>query len=84
MHKTFVTALAAATLFAVALPANRAEAIPAATPSAVGIAHSSVTPLVREAAIICGGNGCNPVHTKAVKRSKFKPLDYTKPVGKTS
>jgi hypothetical protein len=79
MHKIFLTALAAATLFSVGMPVSRADAPVIAVPSAVG-----VSPLVHEAAIICGGNGCNPVHTKADKRRKFKSLEYTKPVGKAS
>ena len=34
-------------------------------------------PLVREAAaIVCGGNGCNPVHTKAQKKRKFQTLGH--------
>ena len=38
---------------------------------------------MHEAAIICGGNGCNPVHTKADKRRKFKTLEYTKPLSQS-
>jgi hypothetical protein len=77
MHKTFLTALAAATIFAIAMPADRAVANAAAASSVVAVASSS---LVREAAIICGGNGCNPVHTKAEKRRQYQPLGYTKPL----
>ena len=43
-------------------------------------ADTAPAPLLREAAIVCGGNGCNPVHTKADKRRKFQPLGYTKPI----
>jgi hypothetical protein len=43
-------------------------------------AATAPAPLVREAAIVCGGNGCNPVPLKAEKRRKFQPLGYTKPV----
>ena len=75
MHKAFLTALAAATLFSVGMPTTRADATAIAAPSTVGTSR-----LVHEAAIICGGNGCNPVHTKADKRRKFQPLGYTKPV----
>jgi hypothetical protein len=75
MHKAFLTAFAAAILFTVAVPTSRAEASAAAAPS-----RATASSLVREAAIICGGNGCNPVHTKADKRRKFQPLGYTKPV----
>lgn len=81
MYKILMTALAAVALFSIAMTDQQAAAMTAATPSLAGAASSS---LVREAAIVCGGNGCNPVHTKAVKRNKFKPLEYTKPVGKAS
>jgi hypothetical protein len=81
MHKTFLTVLAAATIAVIAMPIHKAAATASATPQLAGVPSS---PLVREAAIVCGGNGCNPVHTRAQKRSKFKPLDYTKPVAKTS
>ena len=74
MHKTFLTALAAATIFAIGMPVERAAA---AASSVAAVANSS---LVREAAIICGGNGCNPVHTKAEKRRQYQPLGYTKPL----
>ncbi len=77
MHKTFLTALAAATIFAIGMPADRAVANAATMSPVVAVASSS---LVREAAIICGGNGCNPVHTKADKRRQYKPLGYTKPL----
>jgi hypothetical protein len=79
MHKLLLTALAAATLFAIAIQSGRAETTAVTTQPAA--ANSS---LVREAAVVCGGNGCNPVHTRAVKRNKFKPMEYTKPVGKAS
>ena len=79
MHKTFLTALAAAAFFTVGTPTSRAGTI---VPTSSSIVASSS--FVREAAIICGGNGCNPVHTKADKRRKFKTLEYTKPVAKTS
>jgi hypothetical protein len=73
MHKTILTALAAATIFSGGMPVSRAEATTAATPSIVGVASS---PQVREAAIICGGNGCNPIQTKAQKRRKFQTLGH--------
>lgn len=57
MHKALLAALAAATLFSVAMPAKRTDA-----------------------AVICGGNGCNPIHTKSEKRRQYKPLGYTKPI----
>ncbi len=79
MRKAFLTALAAGTLFSVGMPTTRADATAIAAPSTVGI-----SPLVHKAAIICGGNGCNPVHTKADKRRKFKTLEYTKPLQQSS
>lgn len=75
MHKIFLTAFAAAVLFTIGTPATQAVADAVAMPSTVAI-----SPFVHEAAIICGGNGCNPVHTKSDKRRQFKPLGYTKPV----
>jgi len=53
--------------------ASRAEALTATTPSAIAAATSR---LVREAAIVCGGNGCNPVHTKAQQKRKFQTLGH--------
>jgi hypothetical protein len=61
-------AFAAAPLVMIGIPAG---------PSLVGNASAS---FVREAAIVCGGNGCNPVHTRAEQKRKFKTLEYTKPV----
>ena len=81
MHKILLTALAASGFLTIAMTDQRSAAVTAATPSLAGAASSS---LVRTAAIVCGGNGCNPVHTKSQKRQKFKPLEYTKPVGKAS
>jgi hypothetical protein len=75
MPKAFLTTFAAAILFIVAMPASRADTMAAAMPSSI-----VASPLQHQAAIICGGNGCNPVHTKADKRRKFKTLEYTKPL----
>jgi hypothetical protein len=79
MRKTFLTALATATILSGAMLAGRAETATAPTVSAVGATHPA-TPLLREAAIVCGGNGCNSVPTKAKNRRKFYPLGYTKPI----
>jgi hypothetical protein len=74
MHKTILTALATATICSAALLfAGRAEAMTAAAPAAAGAPTAS---LVREAAIICGGNGCNPVPTKTRGKRKFKILGH--------
>ena len=67
MHKTLLTALVTATLFSAGMPVTRTAAMDA-------------SPLVHEAAIVCGGNGCNPIHTKPEQRRKFRPLGYTKPI----
>lgn len=60
----------------------------AVTLAAIGAAapanHGDGAALVREAAIVCGTGGCNIVHTKAIKRRAFKPLEYTKPLPKSS
>ena len=74
MPKTVLTAIVAATILAGGLPVDRGDT---AAASAHGIANAR---LIREAAIVCGGNGCNTVQTKAQKRRKFKPLGYTKPI----
>ncbi len=80
MPSAVLTMLIAAAILAGALPVNRAEAMMAAAPPALGVAAES---LVHEAAIICGGNGCNVVQTKQQKRRKFMPLGYTKPLPQT-
>jgi hypothetical protein len=36
------------------------------------------------AAVLCGGNGCNVIETKPLKRRKFLPLGYTKPLPQTT
>jgi hypothetical protein len=75
MRMTFLTALAAATILSAGMLADRADAMPAAAPAAL-----AAPTLVHQAAIVCGGNGCNPVHTKAQKKRKFHTLGYTKPI----
>lgn len=37
-----------------------------------------------EAAVLCGGNGCNVIQTKPLQHHKFMPLGYTKPLGQTT
>lgn len=39
---------------------------------------------LRLAAVVCSGGGCNVVHTKQIKHRSFKPMEYTKPLPKTS
>ena len=72
MHKTFLTALVTAAILMTGMLA-RADATAAAASAAVGGARAA---LVREAAIVCGGNGCNSVQTKAQKRRKFLTLGH--------
>ena len=88
MRTTFLTALAAVTVLSYGVFASRAEAVTAARPSTHGVAsHGGAShgvasldgtsaSLVREAAIVCGGNGCNPVHTKAQQKRKFQTLGH--------
>ncbi|MGB7078419.1 MAG: hypothetical protein WBD53_14620 [Xanthobacteraceae bacterium] len=74
MRKTFLKVFATLALlsagFVFVPTANATASAPAAS--------AAINPsLVREAAaIICGGNGCNPVHTKAQKKRKFKTLGH--------
>ena len=71
MHKILLTALVAAGLSTAGVggaAAAAASALPQPAPAS--------GPLVREAAIVCGGNGCNPVHTKAEKKRKFQTLGH--------
>jgi len=67
MNKTVLMALATAvTLFG---------AMPSATPTAPALATAEAA-LVREAAVVCGGNGCGPVQTSAKHKRKFIPLGH--------
>jgi len=74
-------ALASAALSATALvsaqAATAAAAAPAARPVLTAAAPAAASWPWREAAIVCGGNGCNPVHTHAIDRKrKFKTLGH--------
>lgn len=73
MRKIFLTALAVTAMCSAGPIADRAEARTAAAPAAPATIKSA---LVREAAIVCGGNGCNPVHTKAEQKRKFQTLGH--------
>jgi hypothetical protein len=57
MRKTLFAIAAAVAIFAIGSAANRAEAMPAASPSALGIATEG-SGLVQEAALVCGYGGC--------------------------
>jgi hypothetical protein len=56
MRKTLF-AVAAAAIFSIGSTANRAEAMPASTPSALGIVAPDAG-LVQQAALVCGYGGC--------------------------
>jgi hypothetical protein len=58
MRKFLLSALAATTLLTIGLLASRAAA-------------TSAAPAIREAAIVCGGAGCNVVQTKGTKQRKL-------------
>jgi len=75
MDKTLLSALAAAVMLSGTVLADRAVAMPAPTASAPGIAIAHSAP-VREAAIVCGGNGCTPAQTKVIHKRKFQPLGH--------
>lgn len=71
MRTVVLTAFAAAALLSAGSVGGHAAA---ATTSAAAPPAASSQPLVREALIVCGGTGCNAVHTKSQKKRKFKPL----------
>jgi curli biogenesis system outer membrane secretion channel CsgG len=71
MRRLVLTAFAAAALLSAGLVGGHAAA---ATTSAAPAAAAASQPLVRQASIVCGGTGCNAVHTKSQKKRKFKPL----------
>jgi hypothetical protein len=75
MRKTLLAALAVAAIVSGTILANRAEAMTTATPAALGVAAVD-TGMIREAAIVCGTNGCAPVQTKLLQRRKFHPLGH--------
>lgn len=58
MRRTLLAAAAAAALVAMASPAQRADAMPAAAPAQLGQADGAV---VQKAAIVCGYYGCRRV-----------------------
>ena len=78
MKKTVLSVLAAATLLAGAMFADRAAAMSPAAASVMAWAPgvTANAALVREAGIVCGGNGCAPAQTGAVRRRKFQPLGH--------
>lgn len=73
MRNIILTGFAAAALVsAAAAGGHPAAAATAAAPGSPALTAS----FVREAAIVCGGNGCNPVHTRSQKKRKFQTLGH--------
>jgi hypothetical protein len=72
MRKVLLSALATTVMLSAILVASRATAasIESATPAA------APNGLIREASIVCGGNGCNVVQTKGVKQRKLQWLGH--------
>jgi hypothetical protein len=73
MRKILLSTVAATTLLSAGLLATRAAA---ATPAETVIAVSAPDALVREASILCGGNGCNVVQTKPTNKKKLQWLGH--------
>ena len=73
MRKILLSTLAATTLFSAGLLATRAAA---ATSAETAIAVTAPDAFVREASILCGGNGCNVVQTKPTKKKKLQWLGH--------
>jgi hypothetical protein len=67
MRKILSMTLAALTILAGAMLADRAAAMTPATPPALGVATA---PLVRQAHIVCGTNGCAQVQVSRPKHPK--------------
>lgn len=68
-----LTTLAAAAILSFGIFANHVAAHIAAAALPAGTA---TVRLIREATIVCGGNGCNSVQTKAPKHRKFQTLGH--------
>ena len=67
-------AIVLAAILSAGLLVNHAAAL-APSPAIAPAKAAAATP-VREAAIVCGGNGCGPVQTKAPQKRKFQPLGH--------
>ena len=75
MRKTLLSAFTMATILSGGISAGRAAAMSPATPPALAATVTNAAP-VREAAVLCGSNGCLPVQTKAPQKRKFQPLGH--------
>jgi hypothetical protein len=73
MRNLVLTAFGAAVLMSAPVVGARAAATAASAPPATSATQAA---LIREAAIVCGGNGCNAVQTKATKKRKFQTLGH--------
>lgn len=77
MRRALFRGFVAVALCAAGLAGMRAAAATVTVPAktTATLAAPSAPP-IREAAIVCGGNGCNAVQTKAAKRRKFQTLGH--------
>jgi hypothetical protein len=69
MRKTLVTAIAAAAILTAGMHVKRVDAMSLALPSQLGVAAAHAA-IVRQAAVVCGNNGCGPVQTQRVQRRR--------------
>lgn len=67
MRGTLSAALAVTAMLIGAMPRNDARAMPLSTPLALGAADGSASMRTR-VAIVCGMNGCAPIHVLRVRR----------------
>jgi len=67
MRESLLAAVTAAAILSAGALADSVEAMTFVTPSARGAANSGAAP-VRQAAVVCGSNGCVRVQTSRVQR----------------
>jgi hypothetical protein len=70
MRGILLTGLAAATLLSSGMLGNRADAMPFARPSAIGVADAAP---VQQAHAVCGNNGCVQVQVSGPKKHRAHP-----------
>ncbi len=75
MRKTLFAVAAAVAIFSIGSAANRAEAMPASTPSALGIVAPDAG-LVQQAALVCGYGGCVRVFPRRYRYGYYAPRRY--------
>jgi hypothetical protein len=66
MRKFLFAAAAVAMLATAGFAADRAQALPAASPASPGAA-TGVAPRIEQVAVICGIGGCDPIHVRRVR-----------------